>query len=121
MIDYKKDVAIAGYDPPEPYAKMVCIGRYIRGEDNSAEIGIVVKEDYQGMRVGIFLTECLLNAAKHHGVSKLCAYVGYSNVSMLNILRKQGFTITESKKVDGHFVYLNLKTKCETGAKILYR
>ena len=46
-VDYNKDMAIAGFDSPQPYAQMVCLGRYIRKDDNSAEMGFVVKENWQ--------------------------------------------------------------------------
>ena len=119
-VDYNKDMAIAGYDSPQPYAQMVCLGRYIRGEDNTAEIGIVVREDYQGIGIGSFLSDYLLIAAKRHGISKLCAYVSHSNPYMLKIFKNQGYAVRESEKVEGYFASLNLEPAAgETPAGII--
>ncbi len=90
-VDYNKDMAIAGFDSPEPYAQMVCLGRYIRNEDNSATAGFVVKENYQRIGIGSFMAECLLKAAQWHGVSRLVANVGVDNPAMIRIYEKQGF------------------------------
>lgn len=103
-VDYAKDMAIAGFDSPQPYAQMVCLGRYIRKEDNSAEMGLVVKEDYQRLGIGTFLCECLMKAAQAHQVSKLTAYVAKNNTAMLRIYKKNGFQIQASHEIEGFFV-----------------
>lgn len=117
-VDYNKDMAIAGFDSPEPYGQMVCLARYIRGKDDSAEMAIVVKEDYQGIGIGTFLSEYLIKAAKKHGLAKLCSYVAPSNLAMQEILKKQGYAFQESKTVDGYFAWLNLK-QSESGKIIV--
>ncbi len=95
-VDYNKDMAVAGFDSPMPYAQMVCLGRYIRDEQNIAVAGFVVKENYQGIGVGSFMADCLLKAAKWHGVSRLIANVGLDNKPMIRIYEKQGFQKTLS-------------------------
>jgi len=108
-VDYNKDMALAGFDNWMPYAQMICIGRYIRGENNVAEIGIVVKEDYQRIGIGSFLCKCLIEAARNHGIIKLEAYVAHSNTGMLKIFKKNHFTVRESKQVCGFYVFLNVE------------
>ncbi|MBZ0167329.1 MAG: GNAT family N-acetyltransferase, partial [Candidatus Omnitrophica bacterium] len=79
-VDYNKDMAIAGFDHWLPIGHMVCIGRYIRHDDDeSAEVGIVVKEDYQGIGIGNFLCDVLIQAAWEHDITKLYAYVAQTN------------------------------------------
>ena len=96
-VDYNKDMAIAGFDSWEPYAQMVCLGRYIRKEDNTAEVGFVVKENYQRLGIGTFLCECLIKAGKSHNVHKLFAYVGRTNTALLKIFKKKKFKIKQNK------------------------
>jgi len=108
-VDYNKDMAIAGFDDWTPYAHMVCLGRYIRHEDHSAEIGFVVKENYQGTGIGSFLCEHLIEAARDHGIHKLFAYVAHSNTAMLKIFKKNHFEIKESKQVEGFYIWRNLE------------
>jgi len=102
-VDYNKDMAIAGFDSPQPYAQMVCLGRYIRKEDNSAEMGLVVKENYQRLGIGTFMCECLMKAAQEHQVEKLIAHVSRNNAGMLSIYKKNGFDIKESQEISGYF------------------
>ncbi len=102
-VDYNRDMAIAGFDSHMPYAQMVCLGRYIRQSNNSAEVGLVVKEEYQGMGIGSFLCERLLKSAQTHGITRLYAHVLRDNPGMLKIFTQSGFSIAESTKVDGYF------------------
>ena len=103
-VDYNRDMAVAGFDSPQPYAQMVCLGRYIRKEDNSAEMGLVVKENYQRIGIGTFFCECLMKAAKQHAISKLTAHVSTKNTLMLNIYRKNGFIL---QPVDENKVFIS--------------
>ena len=102
-VDYNKDMAIAGFDNWTPYAQMVCIGRYIRHQENSAEIGLVVKEEYQGLGIGTYLCRHLIEAAKKHGIKKLFAYVNHANPAMLKIFKNFNFSLMESKQIDGYY------------------
>jgi len=117
-VDYNKDMAMAGFDSPKPYAQMACLGRYIRGEDDSAEIGLVVKESYQNMGIGSFMMENLLKAAGQHGIKNIVANVGKNNTCMLSIFKKNGFTITESKAIDGYYCSLAVKKSAANLAHI---
>jgi len=107
-VDYNKDMALAGFDDWTPYAQMVCIGRYIRSDDDTAEIGIVVKESYQKKGIGSFLCERLIEAARQHGISKLDGYVAHSNVGMLKIFKHNGFSVKQSVQVNGYYVALDI-------------
>ena len=84
------------------------LGRYTRQDDDTAELGFVVKEDYQSHGIGNYLCECLVRAAQRHGLKKLFAYVSRSNIVMLRILEKHGFTAKESKRVEGYYCVRNI-------------
>ncbi len=107
-VDYNKDMAIAGFDSWEPYAQMVCLGRYIRKEDDTAEMGLVVKENYQQLGIGTFMCECLIHAAKRHNIKRLFAYVSETNGAMLKIFQRNEFSVKQSKKVQGYYVHLDI-------------
>ena len=109
-VDYNKDMAIAGFDSPKPYAQIVCLGRYFQKEDNSAEVGFVVKEDYQGLGIGTFMAECLIKAARRHGIKRLLANVARGNPAMLNIFKKHHFNVEENKVIAGYVVSLDLES-----------
>lgn len=103
-VDYNTDMAIAGFDSPQPYAHMVCLGRYTRKNDNSAELGFVVKESWQKIGIGTFLCSCLINAARYHGITKLYGYVALNNPSMLKVFEKNGFQVKKSDKDEHYYV-----------------
>ncbi len=107
-VDYNTEMAIAGFDSIKPYAKMVCLGRYIREKEDVAEIGVVVKESYQGLGLGAFLVNKLIEAAKKHDIKKLVAYVSHANAGMMKIFKRQGFEVKESKQIDGYYCAINL-------------
>ena len=108
-VDYNKDMAIAGFDDWTPYAQMVCLGRYIRDEKDQAEIGLVVKENYQGIGIGKFMCGHLVEAAKLHGITRLFACVAHSNAPMLAIFKRFGFSVKESRQIQGYYLSLDLQ------------
>ena len=108
-VDYNKDMAIAGFDDWTPYAQMVCLGRYIRDEKDQAEIGLVVKENYQGIGIGKFMCGHLVEAAKLHGITRLFACVAHSNAPMLAIFKRFGFGVKESRQIQGYYLSLDLQ------------
>ncbi len=110
-VDYNKDMAVAGFDSVLPYAPMVCLGRYIHHENNTAEMGLVVKEDYQGLGIGSFLSRLLMEAAKLHGIMKLTAIVARHNIRMLKIYSGCGFKIEEGLDPNLMFVSLDIIKK----------
>lgn len=107
-VDYNRDMALAGYDSPKPYAQMVCLGRYIRDDADHAELGIVVKEEYHGNGIGNFLTDFLLTSAREHGIKRMTAFTSHTNTAMMKILKKHGFSMQESREVDGYYAYLDM-------------
>ena len=118
-VDYNQDMAIAGFDSPQPYAHMVSLGRYIRGKDNYAEVGLVVKENYQALGIGTFILSCLIKAARRHAIKRLIANVSRTNHAMLSIFKKNGFNLAESKTIDGFYVYLDIEPVAEDLTKII--
>jgi acyl-CoA hydrolase/RimJ/RimL family protein N-acetyltransferase len=108
-VDYNKDMAIAGFDSVMPYAPMVCLGRYIRHENNEAEMGLVVKEDFQSLGIGTFLLKLLIEGAKLHEIKTLTANVDCRNVRMLKIYTAYGFKIEEGFDSTHKFVSIDIK------------
>ncbi len=108
-VDYNRDMAIAGFDDWTPYAQMVCLGRYIRDEKDHAEVGLVVKENYQGTGIGKFMCGHLVEAARLHGITRLFAYVAHSNAPMLAIFKRFRFSMKESQRIEGYYLSLDLQ------------
>jgi len=112
-VDYNKDMAMAGFDSVLPYAPMVCLARYIRLDEHSAEMGLVVREDYQGLGIGTFMMQSLVKAAKLHGITRLTAKMASHNVRMLKIFTGSGFMLED--RPDPNLVHVFLDISAEAG------
>jgi len=73
-IDYVDHYAIIAVMADDP-AEIVGVGRWVRdpARPHSAELAIVVADDYQGKGVGTALGEALLEAARARGITEFTA------------------------------------------------
>lgn len=85
----KDHLAIGALDLTQDPAKGMGLARYIQSEDdpNSAEIALVVLDDYQKQGLGILFMEVLFIIAQKNGYKSLCAYVMSENNAMIKILK----------------------------------
>ena len=60
---------------------------------DTAEVGVVVHDDFQGMGIGRALTTALLKAARIAGISRAKAYVMPGNYRALRLAKKAGFVV----------------------------
>jgi len=92
LVDYERDMALAGYDSDKPYAGMICVGRFISNKENDAAvIAIVVKESYRGKGIATFLMGKLIEAAKARKLNRLYAFALAHNETMIDLLERSGF------------------------------
>jgi RimJ/RimL family protein N-acetyltransferase len=68
-------------------------------DDRHAEIGIVVRDDWQGRRVGTALAVKLLASAEARGFDRFVAYVDFSNAAVQRLLG--GVADIVSRRLDG--------------------
>ncbi len=71
-----------------------------------AEVGVVVRDDYQGMGIGRILANALLKAARIVGIREAVAYIQAGNFRAIKLARKLGFKIDENM---GDMIKLVLK------------
>ena len=80
---------------------MIGLGQYFIDEStNSAELGLVVRDDYQNRGVGTELLAHLTCLARRRGLVALTAEVLLENRPMLHLVQKAGLDI-EKKLVAG--------------------
>jgi len=75
------------------FAYLKIKSRIVHNEYNS-ELGIVVREEYQGMGVGSKLMQCLLNNAQKEKISRIRLIVDKRNEKAIHLYKKFGFKIT---------------------------
>jgi GNAT superfamily N-acetyltransferase len=69
---------------------IVAVGRFHRADDDSAELALLVEDDYQHRGLGRYLLEELIDAAQRLRLQVLDGFVLYNNTSMLRLLRTSG-------------------------------
>lgn len=92
-LDYLQRMAFVGAIQEEGEERLVVVARYARldkGEPGGAEAAIVVRDDYQGLGLGTFAMQHLVNYARDHGIRYFQATVHMSNSRILNFIAKSG-------------------------------
>ncbi|MBD3235882.1 MAG: GNAT family N-acetyltransferase [Candidatus Eisenbacteria bacterium] len=98
IIDYTKEMVIlaveAGEAPDEEREKLLGVGQYgIDEHTHTAEVALVVRDDYQGHGVGTEILSYLTQLAQKQGLLGFSAEVLIENRPMLSLFEKMGFDI----------------------------
>jgi RimJ/RimL family protein N-acetyltransferase len=72
----------------------VAIGRFVRGDDDEAELAIAVVDEWQGRGIGGCLLDRLISLAGAAGVTRLNALTAAGNAPMLALLERRGFKLS---------------------------
>ena len=104
VIDYTRDMVILAVveDETEPEKETVVgVGQYSLNRDmHTAEVALVVRDDYQGKGVGTELLHRLTYLAKRQGLLGFSAEVLSTNRPMRSLFEKMGFDI-EKRREEG--------------------
>ena len=99
FLDYDREMAmLADYtDPATGKHQILAIARMSKLHGtNSAEVAVIVRDEYQHQGLGIELTRRLLQIARDEKLGTLVAYMLQENIEMQGLLRKVGFHLTTS-------------------------
>src|SRR5215475_11791643 len=69
-------------------------------DDESAEVGLVVRDDWQRQHVGTELARTMMLAAERRGIRRFIGHVLVENVAMRRLLKNVGVIV--SAKLDGN-------------------
>lgn len=94
VIDYTKEMVILATIREGAVEKVVGVGQYgINEENRTAEVALVVKDEYQNKGIGWELLSYLTYLAKREGLLGFTAEVLVENKPMLHLFEKMGFDI----------------------------
>jgi len=94
IIDYTKEMVILTTMPDGEREKVVAVGQYgINPNIHTAEVALVVRDDYQNKGIGMELLSYLTYLAKREGLLGFTAEVLVENRPMLHLFEKMGFDI----------------------------
>ncbi|MBF0496345.1 MAG: GNAT family N-acetyltransferase, partial [Deltaproteobacteria bacterium] len=71
------------------HKEIMAIGSYARAENDSAEIALMVSEDFQGQGVGSHLLEALEKIARENDYKGFIAHVLKENGGMIHVFEKR--------------------------------
>jgi acetyl coenzyme A synthetase (ADP forming)-like protein len=93
-VDYHDTFAFVAEVLREPRRDIVAIARYYRlPERHSAEVALVIEDDYQGRGLGTGLLEQLADVARQNGIDSFEADVIAENEQMMNVFKDYGFHV----------------------------
>jgi RimJ/RimL family protein N-acetyltransferase len=99
-VDYDDQMALVASIQAGGDEQLIGVARYATlpaPGDDTAELAIVVGDEYQGRGLGTLLLERLIAYAQAHGVRKIVGSVHQSNLKMLQILRtKLRYEVSET-------------------------
>ncbi len=91
IIDYTREMAILAVEKNKGKEVVVGNAQYCIGENTlSAEISIVVRDDYQGKGIGLELLSYLVTVAKNQGLHTLTAFILPDNIVVFRLMDKLG-------------------------------
>lgn len=83
-VDYRTDMAIAGFVKEGGREKMICVGRCCGAKGSkTAEAAFTVRDDYQRKGIGSFLIGYLARLGLERGLTAFTAEVSAGNTAML--------------------------------------
>jgi RimJ/RimL family protein N-acetyltransferase len=93
-VDHRDHSALIAFEPDD--GRVIAVARYVRRGDleASADIAVIVVDEWQGRGVGRELLSLLIERATHSGFECLSASVLATNRPMLGLLRSHGFLVT---------------------------
>jgi len=98
VIDYTSEMVILAVLPTEEREVVVGIGQYgIDAETHTAEVALVVRDDYQKRGVGTELLNYLTLLARKEGLLGFSAEVLIENRAMMRLFERAGFSIDKKR------------------------
>jgi RimJ/RimL family protein N-acetyltransferase len=89
-VDGRDHVALVAEYPAEPVRRLIAVARFVRDHQDpeSAEVAIVVTDEWQRRGVGSLLTELLAARARGRGIRRFTATMAADNVPAHRLMRK---------------------------------
>jgi len=94
-IDYNQTMAIAAVMVGEHGEELLGVARYVKQDDQKADVAVVVSDAMQGHGIGTLLLDRLIVVAKHNGVLAFSSVVDPQNRKLLKFAKSLGFERTE--------------------------
>jgi acetyltransferase len=92
-VDYHQRLALLAESDTDP-AAVVALSEFIAIDDRTAEVGLMVRDDWQRQGLGTALASRTLLAAEVRGFDRFVAQVLYDNIGVMRLLHRVGVVIS---------------------------
>ncbi len=97
VIDYTREMVVLAVIENEGMETVVGIGQYgIDEKEHTAEIALIVRDDYQDMGIGSEILSYLIYLAKKQGLLGFTGQVHPENKKIIHMMEKKGFEVDKS-------------------------
>jgi acetyltransferase len=99
-VDYRRRLSLLAELETAEGAEVVALGSYGAIDDIRAEVGLVVRDDWQRQGIGTALAASVMRAAEARGFDRFVAHVLWENTVIRKLLHRVG-DIVSTKTRDG--------------------
>jgi acetyltransferase len=101
FIDYDREMAIVAEIEDKEGRKLIGVGRLVADPDHSiAEYAVLVADPWQGVGLGMMLTQYCLEIAESWGIKRITAETALENNRMIATFRSLGFNFQNDQTGD---------------------
>ena len=93
-VDYHRRLALLAESDTDGGPEVVALSEFVAIEDHTAEVGLVVRDDWQRLGLGTALARRTLLAAEVRGFDRFVAQVLYENTGVMRLLRHVGDVVS---------------------------
>ncbi len=93
-VDYRRRLAVVAEDEAAGGAGVVAVASFSAIDETTAEVAVVVQDDWQRQGVGTALVSMLLDAAEKRGFDRFVATIAVDNSIIRRLLNRFGRVVT---------------------------
>lgn len=93
-VDYRRRLALVAEHHNGNAREVIGLGSFGAVDDNSAEVALVVSDEWQRLHVGTELATRVLQAAEDRGFHRFIVHVLAENVAIRGLLKKVGVVVS---------------------------
>lgn len=97
-VDYHRRLALLAESDLGQGAEVVALSEFVAIDDHTAEVGLVVRDDWQRQGLGTALATRTLLAAEVRGFDQFVAQVLYENVGVMRLIDHVGVVVSAKSR-----------------------
>jgi RimJ/RimL family protein N-acetyltransferase len=97
-VDYRRRLALLAELDIADGTEVVALGSFGAIDDGTAEVGLVVRDEWQRQGIGIALAARVLQAAEARGFTRFVAHVFWDNVVIRRVLNHVGHVLSTTTR-----------------------